>query len=47
MTHKEQIESLIKNTDLQQGIIIRNQLVKGTINREEANLRIAKYWLMI
>ena len=47
MNHQEEIESMIKNTDLQQAIIIRNQLAKGMINREEANLRIAKYWLMI
>jgi len=43
MNHQEEIESLIKNTDLQQSIIVRNQLVKGMINREEANLRLAKY----
>ena len=47
MNHQEEIESLIKNTDLQQAIIVRNQLAKGMINREEANKRIAKYWLMI
>ena len=47
MKHQEAIESLIKNTDLQWAIIVRNQLAKGMINREEANLRIAKYWLMI
>jgi len=43
MNHQEEIESMIKNTDLQQGIIVRNQLAKGMINREEANLRLKKY----
>ena len=43
MNHQEERENMIKNSDLQQGIIIRNQLVKGMINREEANKRIAKY----
>ena len=47
MNHQEEIESLIKNTDLQQAIIIRNQLAKGMINREEAKKRIAKYWIKI
>jgi hypothetical protein len=43
MNHQEKIENMIKNSDLQQGIIARNQLVKGLINREVANKRIAKY----
>ena len=47
MNHQEEIESMIKNTDLQQGIIIRNQLHKWLINRETANLRLKKYKLMI
>ena len=47
MNHQEEIESMIKNTDLQQAIIVRNQLHKWLINREEANLRLKKYWLMI
>lgn len=47
MNHQEEIESVIKNTDLQQAIIVRNQLHKWLINREEANRRLAKYKLMI
>ena len=31
----------------QQVMTIRNQLVKGMINREQANKRLAKYKLMI
>lgn len=37
----------LNKIDEQQVMTIRNQLVKGMINREVANKRIAKYWLMI
>lgn len=47
MNHQEEIETAIKNSDLQQAIIVRNQLVKGMINRETANKRIKKFWLII
>jgi hypothetical protein len=43
MNHQEEIENMIKNSDLQKAIIVRNQLAKGLINREEATKRIAKY----
>ena len=47
MEHQEERESNIKNTDLQQGMVIRNQLVKGKIDTIEANRRIAKFNLII
>ena len=47
MNHQEEIESMIKNSDLQQAIIVRNQLANWKIDIVEANLRIKKFWLII